>query len=51
MYESASIPGAVIFDGGTEIAADSGLRMALCPAAWKEQFLEKKSLSVLMDRI
>ena len=33
MYGSAPIPGAVVFDGGTEIATDSGLRMALCPAA------------------
>ena len=49
IYESASIPGAVVFDGGTETATESGLRMALCPAAWNEQFLQK-SLLVLMGR-
>ena len=50
IYGSASIPGAVIFDGGTETTADSGLRMALCPAAWNEQFLGKRSLLVVMGR-
>lgn len=49
MYESASIPGAAAFDGGTEITTESGLRMALWPAAWNEQFLEK-SLLVLTSR-
>ena len=46
IYGSASIPGAVVFDGGTETTTDSGLRMALCPAAWNEQFLEKVIISV-----
>lgn len=49
IYGSASIPGAVVFDGGTETTTDSGLRMVLCPAAWNEQFLEK-SILVLMGR-
>lgn len=49
IYGSASIPGAVVFDGETETTADSELRMALCPAAWNEQFLEK-SLLVLIGR-
>jgi hypothetical protein len=33
MYESASIPGAVVFDGEIDTTTESGLRMALCPAA------------------
>ena len=49
IYGSTSIPGAVVFDGRTETTTDSGLRMALCPRAWNEQFLEK-SLLVLMSR-
>ena len=46
IYGSASIPGAVVFDGGTETTTDSGLRVALCPAAWNEQFLEKVNINV-----
>lgn len=50
MYESASIPGDVISDGGTKTATESGLRIALCPAAWNEQFLEKSLLLLLVAR-
>jgi len=47
MYGSASIPGAVVID---ETVMESALRIALCPGAWNEQFLEKSSLLVLMGR-
>jgi hypothetical protein len=47
IYGSASIPDAVVFDGGTETTTDSGLRVALCPAAWNEQFLGKVISSVI----
>jgi hypothetical protein len=51
MKGSASTPGTLAVEGGTEICVDSGLRMALCPPASNAQFLAERDRLVGIEQL